>query len=284
MQLPPTIKSQTKGSIPKPPKTKAEIPESLEITLFSRLLAIHGEGIKRLLTTQYRMHATIMHFPSQELYNGSLIAASSVAERLLCASLPYPVTKTEDTSIPLLFIDTQGGLFPEDPSPPTPGTKSPTSESKSNTLEARVVATHVHALITAGVRPEDIGVLTPYSAQVSLITKLLRGTYPAVEVNTVDSFQGREKEAVVFSLVRSNDKNEVGFLKDERRVNVAVTRPRCHLCVVGDAETVGRGGKGGFLGRWIGWLESAEGVEVRYADVGEVLAGWAGGIEADGED
>ncbi|CAZ86274.1 unnamed protein product [Tuber melanosporum] len=284
MQLPPTIKSQTTGAIPKTPKTKTEIPDSLEITLFSRLLAIHGGGIKCLLTTQYRMHATIMHFPSQELYNGSLIAAPSVAERLLCTSLPYPVTKTEDTSIPLLFIDTQGGLFPEDSSPPTPSTKSPASESKSNTLEARLVAAHTHALIAAGVRPEDIGVLTPYSAQVSLITKLLRGTYPAVEVNTVDSFQGREKEAVVFSLVRSNDKGEVGFLKDKRRVNVAVTRPRCHLCVVGDAETVGQGGKGTFLGRWIGWLESAEGVEVRYADVGEMLAGWAGGIEVEGDD
>lgn len=138
----------------------------------------------------------------------------------------------------------------------------------------------MHALVTAGVRECDIGVLTPYNAQVSLLAKFLRdpGRYPGVEVNSVDSFQGREKEAVVLSLVRSNGKRETGFLKDVRRVNVAVTRARRHLCVVGDAETVGS--ERGFLRRWMEWLgDEGNGGVVRYPDVGDVLGGWAGGLE-----
>jgi DNA polymerase alpha-associated DNA helicase A len=284
LQLPPTIKSQTKISKPPPsaPTSATAIPKSLETTLFSRLLTLHGDSIKRILTTQYRMHTSIMSFPSQELYDNLLTASPSISSRLLSTSLPYPVAETEETSIPLLFIDTQGGSFPEDPAPKTTAKLSVTSESKSNTLEARVVAQHVHNLVSAGVQPSNIGVLTPYNAQVSLITKMLRRTYPAVEVNSVDSFQGREKEAVVFSLVRSNDDREVGFLKDVRRINVAITRARCHLCVVGDGETVGSEGKKSFLGRWVEWLESeGSGCEVRYPDVGDVLAGWAGQIVFD---
>ena len=291
LQLPPTIKSQTKVSSksysPPIPTSGTAVPKTLETTLFSRLLALHGDRIKRILTTQYRMHTAIMSFPSQELYDNLLVASPSVASRLLSTSLPYPVTATEDTSIPLLFIDTQGGSFPEDPPGPKTATKqSAASESKSNALEARLAAQHVHDLISAGVHAEDIGVLTPYNAQVSLISKLLRGTHPAVEVNSVDSFQGREKEAVVFSLVRSNDDRQVGFLKDVRRINVAITRARCHLCVVGDGETVAGGGEGkkGFLGRWIDWLESeGSGCEVRYPDAGDVLAGWAGQVSIEEE-
>ncbi|KAH8155178.1 uncharacterized protein LAJ45_00187 [Morchella importuna] len=278
MQLPPTIKSVT-GSMSAPvldkPAHKTEVPDSLEVTLFSRLLTLHGEGIKRLLDTQYRMHADIMAFPSKELYGGLLIAHESVKEHLL-TTLPYEVQETEDTAAPVVFIDTQGGEFPEDVAGDPVKSKAVAlaSESRSNLLEARLVALHVKALIDAGVREGDVGVLTPYNAQVALISKFLREAYPGVEVNSVDSFQGREKEAVVISLVRSNEKRETGFLKDVRRINVAVTRARRHLCVVGDSETVGR--ERGFLRRWMEWL--GDEAVVRYPDVGDVLGGWVAGL------
>ena len=124
LQLPPTIKSLNS----KAPKVMTEKKEgdatngkiikgmSLETTLFDRVLAMHGEGIKRMLTTQYRMHETIMRFPSDELYDSKLIAAEAVKLRLL-KDLPYgegnEVDETEDTSEPLVFYDTQGGDYPE---------------------------------------------------------------------------------------------------------------------------------------------------------------------------
>lgn len=280
MQLPPTVKSattpQTSAAPTKTPTT------TLETTLFSRLLALHGSAIKRVLTTQYRMHERIMAFPSLELYESALVAAPAVASHLL-TTLPYPVAETEATTAPLLFIDTQGGEFPEDPATDPAAAKSTrlalSSESKSNRLEARLVALHVEALVEAGVKECDIAVLTPYNAQVALISALVRERYHGVEVNSVDSFQGREKEAVVISLVRSNEKRETGFLKDVRRINVAVTRARRHLCVVGDSDTVAS--EKGFLKRWLEWLgdEARSGAIVRYPDVGEVLGGWVGSVE-----
>lgn len=84
---------------------------------------------------------------------------------------------------------------------------------------------------------------------------------PDLEIGSVDGMQGREKEAVVLSLVRSNDKREVGFLKDKRRLNVAMTRARRHLCVVGDSSTIQHGGK--YLKNWMAWLDAN--ADVRYA-------------------
>lgn len=279
MQLPPTIKSAT---TPQTTTILSAAEATLETTLFSRLLALHGAGVKRVLTTQYRMHERIMAFPSRELYDSVLVAAPSVASHLL-TTLPYPVAETEATTAPLLFIDTQGGEFPEDPAADPAVSKSALgSESKSNELEARLVALHVEGLIAAGVRESDIAVLTPYNAQVAQIVGLVRPRHGGVEVNSVDSFQGREKEAVVISLVRSNEKRETGFLKDVRRINVAVTRARRHLCVVGDSDTVA--GERGFLKRWIEWLadEAESGAVVRYPDVAEVLSGWVGAAEKGG--
>lgn len=152
------------------------------------------------------------------------------------------------------------------------------ADSKCNPLEALLAARHARSLIEAGVREGDIAVITPYNAQVSLLSNLLKHEFPGLEVGSVDGFQGREKEAVVVSLVRSNlddtsggaggrGEAEVGFLAEKRRLNVAMTRPRRQLCVVGDSETVGRGS--GFLKRWMRFLESE--AEVRYPDVGEVV-------------
>ena len=123
-----------------------------------------------------------------------------------------------------------------------------------------------------GVSPADIAVIAPYSAQVRLIRDLLRaegfaagrdaltdgqldsdGATGAVEVDSVDGFQGREKEAVIISLVRSNQQGEIGFLADTRRMNVALTRARRKLLVIGDSATIG--GHPFYL-RWLEYCEA----------------------------
>ena len=304
LQLPPTIKSisldrkeasasQTKGkdkdnatkNNPSPLSTSTSTSPSLETTLFDRLLTLLGPDIKRMLTTQYRMHALIMSFPSAEMYENRLVAAPAIAHRLL-TTLPYPVSDTDDTREPLIFYDTQGGDFPETTAgsavaaaaaaSSSSGSGTPQSkrslltDSKSNEMEASLAVCHVTSLIDAGVHESDIAVITPYNAQLSLLSSLLHYKYPAVELGSVDGFQGREKEAVILSLVRSNADEkgqvDVGFLGEKRRLNVGMTRPRRQLCVIGDSETVGRGS--GFLRRWMGFLE--EKADVRYPDAGEL--------------
>jgi DNA polymerase alpha-associated DNA helicase A len=182
LQLPPTIKSlnskQLKAAKKEATKSNdnAEKPAgkpitgmTLETTLFDRLLALHGPSIKRMLTTQYRMHEKIMRFPSDELYDSKLIAADFVKDRLL-KDLKYEVEDTEDTQEPLVFWDTQGGDFPEkieDEGVIGKGGKGMSlGDSKSNEAEAALVKMHVANLINAGVKAEDIAVVTPYNAQV----------------------------------------------------------------------------------------------------------------------
>ena len=239
LQLPPTIKSlnsKSSATSQSPPQEDGKqknpavpVPRNatLENTLFDRLLALHGPSIKRMLTTQYRMHSAIMSFPASSLYSNELIAAPSAASRLL-HQLPYepPVEETENTQSPLVFYDTQGGDFPEKADDGLDGsstkkrrTISALGESKSNELEAALVLQHVRNLFDAGVREDDIAVIAPYNAQVALLGQLLKARYPGVELGSVDGFQGREKEAVVVSLVRSNPEREVGFLGEKRRLN-----------------------------------------------------------------
>lgn len=234
MQLPPTVHAAS----------------GLQQTMFDRLLALHGPRIKQLLEVQYRMHELIMQFPSQKLYDGRLKADEMVAHRLL-ADLPN-VTSTDDTSTPLVFIDTQGDAFPES------ADDHAGVESRLNVGEAGIVAQHVQALWEAGVAADAMAVITPYNAQVAQLRSMLED--PALEIGSVDGFQGREKEAVVVSLVRSNEARQVGFLAESRRLNVAMTRPRRHLCIVGDAVTVARGSD--FLRSWMEFLE--EHADVRY--------------------
>ncbi|KAK1780710.1 P-loop containing nucleoside triphosphate hydrolase protein [Copromyces sp. CBS 386.78] len=269
LQLPPTIKSLN-SKAPKGDQPKEKGP-TLETTLFDRLLALHGPAIKRMLTTQYRMHEKIMRFPSDELYESKLVAAEHVRERLL-KDLPYEVEENDDTTEPLVFIDTQGGDFPEkkeeelDNKGSTDKEKvikrSLHGESKSNEMEAALVRQHVRGLVEAGVRPDDIAVVTPYNAQLSILAPL-KDEFPGIELGSVDGFQGREKEAVIVSLVRSNDEGEVGFLGEKRRLNVAMTRPKRSLTVIGDSETVKKGSA--FLKRWMEFLE--ENADLRYPDV-----------------
>ncbi|OTA23109.1 hypothetical protein BTJ68_13838 [Hortaea werneckii EXF-2000] len=225
-----------------PSSSSSSSSSSLETTLFDRLLTLHGHSIKRMLTTQYRMHERIMAFPSTSLYDSSLQAAESVRVRLL-KDLPYPVADTDDTREPLVFWDTQGGDFAEKVEADDDDDKEPSA--------------------SAGLKPEDIAVITPYNGQLALLSGLLKEKFRGIELGSVDGFQGREKEAVVVSLVRSNGQGEVGFLGERRRLNVAMTRPKRHLCVIGDAEVVSKGST--FLKEWMEFLE--ENADLRYPDL-----------------
>ena len=222
LQLPPTIKSlNMKDEKGKERKRVDGVKDAttgvtLEMTLFDRLLKLHGPKIKRMLTTQYRMHEKIMAFPSEELYESKLMAADSVKLRLLKDL--QGVEDTEDTGEPLIFFDTQGGDFSEKAEDEEATRKlSSLGESKSNDGEAALVKIHVGNLVSAGVKPDDIAVVTPYNAQLAILSQLLKETYPGIELGSVDGFQGREKEAVVVSLVRSG--GEIGFLAEKRRLN-----------------------------------------------------------------
>lgn len=217
LQLPPTILSKEAASA------------GLETTLMERLLDLYGGKVMRMLTTQYRMHQLIMQWSSDQLYEGKLTAHSSVATHLLRDI--EKVEETEETSEPLLLIDTAGCQLYE--------LDVPEEISKGNEGEADIVSSHVEKLIKLGLNQEEIAVIAPYNLQVELLRLRLSNDYPKVEIKSVDGFQGREKEAVIISLVRSNKKGEVGFLAEKRRINVAITRARRHLAVVCDSETVG---------------------------------------------
>ncbi|CAK7215845.1 hypothetical protein SCUCBS95973_002619 [Sporothrix curviconia] len=258
---------------------------TLEYTLFDRLLDMHGSAIKRMLTTQYRMHERIMRFPSDTLYEGKLVAADSVAARLLrdirygtdtdTGTPAAAVADIDETREPLVFIDTQGGEFPETVEDNvSEGDREMTKgkllgDSKCNAMEALLVRQHVRTLVRdGGLRAADIAVVTPYNAQLALLSGPLKAEFPGIELGSVDGFQGREKEAVVVSLVRSNTAGDVGFLAEKRRLNVAMTRPKRSLTVIGDSETVKRGSA--FLKSWMEFLE--ENADLRYPDASAVVA------------
>jgi superfamily I DNA and/or RNA helicase len=213
-QLPPTVVS----------------PEAIEqgfgVSIFERLMQMTGSQISRRLAVQYRMHRAIMDFSSREFYEGGLEADSSVAKHLL-ADLPG-VESIPSTQCPVEFIDTAGASFDEE--------LEPDGESRLNRREAELVRRKVIEWSTAGVAAKDIAVISPYAAQVRLLRELL--DVPNLEIDSVDGFQGREKEAVVISLVRSNAQGQIGFLGDVRRMNVAMTRARRKLLVIGDSATL----------------------------------------------
>ncbi|KAJ2883040.1 hypothetical protein H4R27_003031 [Coemansia aciculifera] len=247
-QLPPTIKSMdARETKPKEDgeKEQRQSCELLETTLFERVRTKFGDTVCCMLTTQYRMHADIMKVSSERLYDGRLIADVSVAAHLL-SDLEH-VTATDDTESPLVFIDTASSEMREsaessDISDTATGNRQVKqlgdTDSKLNKGEAELTLLHVDRLIAAGVLAADIAVISPYNAQVRLLKSMIRDKYPEVEIGSVDGFQGREKEAVILSMVRSNGAKEIGFLSDFRRINVAITRARRHLCVIADSETV----------------------------------------------
>ena len=235
LQLPPTIKSKNAEYV-------------LSYTLFDRMISTYGDKVTRLLDTQYRMNEKIMKFSSIELYEDKLIADASVKNHTLkdLISERYNKNKAaleeiisnDDFGIfdkPLVLLNTSGLDFFE--------TKDTETLSSFNVAETELCKKIIDYLKDKlKVENNDIGIITPYSAQVAnLSKKITQDEYRGLEISTVDGFQGREKEIIVLSLVRSNQKHQVGFLSDKRRLNVAITRPRRMLIVVGDIDTITNG-------------------------------------------
>lgn len=234
-QLPPTIKSFEAA--------KAGLAETLMEKCIKRQPITAS-----MLQTQYRMHEAIMRFSSDYFYEGALIADDSVKSHLL-----------KEEEAPICFIDTAGCGYNEEQDPET--------LSRFNKEEAELVIRQIEKLIR-DVGEErwldekiTLGIITPYSAQVEYLAKLAEASEELehlkhlVTINTVDAFQGQERDVIAISLVRSNDKGEVGFLGDIRRTNVALTRARKKLIVVGDSATLG---SHKFYLEWLNYVQKGD--------------------------
>lgn len=216
MQLPPTILS---------PLAKVE----LSYTLFEKVLDRYGSSVSTLLKVQYRMNDKIMRFSSKKFYNSELISASNVENHLLKDILT--INKKYDilrfTRNPLVEIDLPGN-----------NSEEKHGLSYANQVEAGVVARLIKYLITTlQVKVKNIGVITPYASQVRLIKSKIVPHNEDLQISSVDGFQGREKEIIIVSMVRSNENHNIGFVKDEKRMNVAVTRAKRLLIIVWNSST-----------------------------------------------
>ncbi|AEC52375.1 dna2-nam7 helicase family protein [Pyrococcus sp. NA2] len=217
-QLPPTILSLEA--------------QELSRTLFEGLIERYPWK-SEMLTVQYRMNERIMEFPSKEFYGGRIAADESVKDITLrdlgilvdSSDMWAEILKPENV---LVFIDTSKAENKWE-------RQRRGSESRENPLEAKIVSEIVERLLRIGVKKEWIGIITPYDDQRDLISL---NVPEDVEVKTVDGYQGREKEVIILSFVRSNKAGEIGFLKDLRRLNVSLTRARRKLIIVGDSSTL----------------------------------------------
>lgn len=218
-QLPPTVKSM------------AAAKGGLADTLMQRVVKLWPQCVN-LLTVQYRMNEDIMSFPSRWFYHGQLQAATDVAHR-----------QVSPLDTPLTWLDTSALTYEE---------RQGRNMSLSNSQEARLVIHTVRDYIEM-ISPQrveservDFGIITPYRGQARLIRRLLKMQHyfrklkRHITVGTVDGFQGQERDVIVISLVRDNADGNIGFLRDLRRMNVAITRARMKLIIVGNAETLSR--------------------------------------------
>ncbi|PWK77453.1 putative DNA helicase [Mucilaginibacter oryzae] len=236
LQLPPTIKSQQAAK------------DGLSITLLEKCAALYPEAVV-LLDEQYRMNEAIMGFSSKEFYESRLKANQLVANRLL-----FP------GDIPVSFIDTAGSGFDE----------KQEGTSTANPEEAAFLFRHLRKLtgeLKDHYTSEDfptIAVISPYKEQIRIMNQLLIDSpellpYAGkISVNTIDSFQGQERDVVYISLTRSNADGEIGFLSDIRRMNVAMTRARKKLVVIGDSSTLAYSS---FYADMIGYTEQLNGYQ-----------------------
>ncbi len=219
-QLPPTVLSY-------------EAWEALSYSMFERFMDLYGKEKSFMLRVQYRMNEKIMDFPNRKFYNGLLIADESVRNHTL-KDLGFEAEKfhgkMKDILEPenvVVFVNSEGKEE-----------KERGEFSYRNQGEALKVKEIFEALMEGGLKEEHVGIISPYEAQVELLKSVINNE--KVEIKTVDGFQGREKEVIIISFVRSNDKGDIGFLKDYRRLNVAITRPKRKLIMVGNAKTLSR--------------------------------------------
>ncbi|MCE7040472.1 AAA domain-containing protein [Dyadobacter sp. CY312] len=216
-QLSPTIKSAEAAR------------NGLANTLLEKSAALHPEAVV-LLEEQYRMNTAIMGYSSKVFYNNRLRAHVSVADRIL-----FP------GDMPVTFIDTAGCGFDER----LEGTSS------TNPEEAVFLFKHLTQLAAelkiAGFSAESfpsVAIISPYKQQITLLKEQLQHAPDLqiygdkISVNTIDSFQGQERDIVYISMTRSNADGEIGFLSDIRRMNVAMTRAKKKLVIVGDSATL----------------------------------------------
>jgi superfamily I DNA and/or RNA helicase len=213
-QLPPTVKSLE------------AMRRGFAVTQMEKSLQRFPEAA--LLNIQYRMHQAIMGFSNYYFYDNRLEAAPDVAARCLHAG----------DKRPLLFIDTAGCGFEEQ--------INPAFQSRYNPDEYRILCEHLYLHADAFLEKDypSVAIISPYREQATYIQSQLSEDpllkpLP-IEVNTIDGFQGQEKDVVYISLVRSNAKGDIGFLQDYRRMNVAMTRARKQLVVIGDSATICR--------------------------------------------
>lgn len=199
-------------------------------SLFERLILLGVQPIR--LQVQYRMHPCLSEFPSNNFYEGALQNGVAAAERLMPhVNFPWPVA-----SKPMMFWSMTG--LEE---------ISASGTSYLNRTEAAAVEKLVTHFLKAGVSPEDIGVVTPYEGQRAYVVQhmtragmLRQKLYAEIQVASVDSFQGREKDFIILSCVRSNEKAGIGFLNDPRRLNVAMTRARSGLIILGNPKVLSK--------------------------------------------
>ena len=227
-QLPPTVKSI------------AALKAGLGKTLMERIVEQHPEAVT-LLKIQYRMNDDIMRFSSNYFYNGQVESAPEVKFRSIL-----------DLDTPITWIDTSQFDLPPDSEVTFREQYIGESYGRINPAEAEVTLLALQNYFTRIGKQRllderiDVGIISPYRAQVQLLRRLLakqeffKPFRRFISINTVDGFQGQERDVIVISLVRSNDDGQIGFLRDLRRMNVAITRARMKLIILGDRPTMTR--------------------------------------------
>lgn len=252
-------------------------------TIFERLIGpasrsesepLHprAEAPRVMLEQQHRMHEQIMTFPSTATYEGKLRASPAVAGHRLedLGVVPDPARDR-----PLWLIDTAGKDWLEERTDFDPGgslnnmpafTFDPSTFNSGN---AQRVAAEARRLLSRGLPATELAIIAAYSAQARRLRDLLREERAlGLEIGTVDGFQGREKEAVIVDLVRSNDSGEIGFLSNTRRMNVALTRARRFLLVIADSATLG---DHPYYASFIGYVDAIDGHGSAWSDEAEPL-------------
>ena len=192
--------------------------QKLQKTLFESYINKYPQK-SQILDTQYRMNDTLMQFPNSQFYDNKLKTDKTIEN----ITLNDIIDDDEDV---ISFIDTSSMQDNAEK-------QLDSSSSYINMLEADICSGITSDYISKGLDVEDIGIITPYNDQVELISQKT-----PVEVNSVDGFQGRQKELIIISTVRSNNRNEIGFLNDLRRLNVAITRARRKLIIIGNKNTL----------------------------------------------
>ncbi|TPP64354.1 Regulator of nonsense transcripts 1 [Fasciola gigantica] len=198
----------------------------LDRSLFERLHMLGAPFVR--LETQYRMHPELVRFSSRVFYDNQIQSGATVLNRRVCLRFRWP-----SSDLPTFFYSME-----------SEEQLAPNGVSYWNPKEAEVVKAIVRKFIVQGVKPSEIGVIAPYVGQKTYLIRQLasvaNGQNESVEVSSVDGYQGREKDYIILSCVRSNRNRNVGFLNDPRRLNVALTRARYGLIIIGNPVTLSR--------------------------------------------